>query len=76
MREGVNLLTVGKWILSTVIVSAGTVFSIMKFAYSDFDTRRTNDILREQTNLRFKTIQTELDSLDHKIDILLQVRRR
>jgi hypothetical protein len=84
MRKEVHVESVFKWlgIIGTCIVTAiSTVFGLVHFAYSDFETQRTTDVYRGQIELRLDTIHGEvrqtredMKSLNEKIDRLLTRR--
>jgi hypothetical protein len=59
------------WLASTIGVSASTVFAVMHFAYSDFETQRTTDVYRQELDHRLEDIQTELSRLNLKIDRMI-----
>lgn len=65
---------IAQWIAVTMVTAAGTVFTLMQFAYSDFDTRRTNDVYRDQLEKRLEKMDRSLERLEQKLDQVLQSR--
>lgn len=69
--KGMDVVRVAQWLIATVAISFSTCFAVVHFAYSDFDTQRTNDIYREQINKRLDDMNIELVEINHKIDRIL-----
>jgi hypothetical protein len=60
-----------EWVAATVAVAAATVFGIMRFAYSDFETQRSTDIYRGQIEKRLDSIEQGQDKLSDKLDRII-----
>jgi hypothetical protein len=63
-----DVVKVFQWIVATMAISVTTVFGMMKFAYSDFETQRTTDIYHGQLEKRLDNIQVQLVEINRKID--------
>ena len=60
-----------EWVAATIAVAAATVFGVMRFAYSDFETQRDSDIYRAQIEHRLDKIDNGMDRLNDKMDRIL-----
>lgn len=73
--NGMDLVRVAQWLIATAAVSISTCFAVIRFAYSDFETQRTNDVYREQVNKRLDDMNIELVEINKKIDRILIYKR-
>jgi hypothetical protein len=71
MSEKMPLSRTMEWVAAVVCVSVATVFAVIKFAYSDFETQRNSDLYRQQLEKRLDNFESGLDKLNDKIDRLL-----
>lgn len=60
-----------EWVAATVAVAVATVFGIMRFAYSDFETQRTTDVYRTQIEKRLDSIEQSQGRMDDKLDKII-----
>lgn len=75
MGRGITLVKALEWLSATVIVAASTVFAVMRFAYSDFETRRDNDVYRSQIEKRLDDIRGDIKNVNDKLDRLIERRK-
>lgn len=60
-----------EWLAATIAIAASTVFGIMRFAYSDFETQRNSDLYRDQIEIRLEKIEQNQDRINDKLDRII-----
>lgn len=66
-----DILKTLEWVAATIAVAGATVFGIMRFAYSDFETQRSTDIYRGQIEKRLDGLEQGQDRMNDKLDRVL-----
>jgi hypothetical protein len=75
MKGRINLVQVLQWVAGTIIVATSTVFTVMRFAYSDFQTTRETETYRTQIEKRLDDIKDDVKSISQKLDIVIERER-
>jgi hypothetical protein len=71
-----DIIKVAQWLIATAAVATSTCFTVIRFAYSDFETQRTSDVYRGQIDKRLSEINAELVEINKKIDRALYKQQR
>lgn len=66
MRKA-DIFKIAQWLVATCAVSVSSCFALIHFAYSDFDTQRTNNVYHEVIDQRFDDINKRLDDTNSEL---------
>lgn len=72
----VDIIKVAQWMFATAAVASSTCFAVIHYAYSNFETQRTNDVYHVQVDKRLEDIESQIQQINNKVDRLLISRQK